>query len=246
MVSDRELVEKWHAQVFRSADEEIRKLLTQFPDRRQLSIPFTECGADYRFTAPLVNDPDRTLEAGRRALEEVVDNEFDGGVDDDDRIYLRLTDVPDSVRYPLEDLRAEHLNRLVAVDGTVESCGELEPRIVTASFRCERCDGRTTVPQRERRLRRRARCPSCTAVGTLDLDPKRSEYVDSQVIQLHNGDRTLPVALEHELAGAFDSGDELDVVAIPRGRFDGETTTVDIELECVSAHRRERERDGDV
>ncbi|MCU4972881.1 hypothetical protein OB955_09015 [Halobacteria archaeon AArc-m2/3/4] len=244
MVSERELVEKWHTQVFRSADEEIRRLLTQFPDRRQLSIPFTQCGVDYRFTAPLVSDPDRTLEAGRQALEEVVENEFDGvegSVEADDRIYLRLTDVPDSVRYRLESLRAEHLNRLVAVDGTVDSCGDLEPRIVTATFRCERCDERTTVPQRERRLRRRSRCPSCTAVEALEFDPKRSEYVDSQVIQLRDGGRTLPVSLEHELAGSFEPGDELDVVAIPRGRFDGETTTVDVELECVSAHRHERE-----
>ncbi|WP_276254432.1 hypothetical protein [Halomontanus rarus] len=75
---------------------------TALPITRSLSIPFTECGADYRFTASPVDDPDRTLEAGRRAPEEVVGEfgEAEGGG-----------------------------------DSTVESCGELEPRIVIAAVR---------------------------------------------------------------------------------------------------------------
>lgn len=234
MVTDRELVEKWQRQVFRSVESEVERLLAGFPDRRQLPIPFSQCGTDYRFSAPLLSEPDRTLEAGQQALAEFAATEFDERVDADERIYLRVTDVPQRIRYPLTGINADHLNRLVAVDATVTACEDPRPRIVTGEFRCRRCGETHAVSQRRRRVHRPAHCPSCRAAGTLTLAPDRSSYVDSQVVHVSDGERTLPVTLEHDLAGSVDPGEDLGVVAIPRGRFDGETTTVDVELEAVS------------
>lgn len=239
VISERELADKWLTQVFRPAKAEVRGLLRSFPDRRQLSIPYEECGTDYRFTAPLVNQPDRTLAAGRRALSEFVDAEFDaevdGSVDPDDRIYLRVTDVPESARVALSEIRADHLNRLVAVEGRVAAAEEIRPRIVTAAFRCDRCGERVDAPQRGARLRRRSNCPSCSGVETLSLSPDRSEYVDSQRLRLAASDRRLPLSLEHDLVDRFDPGDEIGAVAIPRAVPGGDAATVDVELEALSA-----------
>lgn len=236
MVAERELVDKWLTQVFRPAEEEVRRLLRQFPDRRQLPVSYEQCGTDYRFTAPLVSDPDRTLEAGREALTEFVDGEVgeQATVDADDRIYLRVTDVPDGVRIPLASLGADHLNRLVAVEGRVEAVEDTRPRIVTAAYRCTRCGDRTDVVQRGARFRGRSRCQACNTAGTLELRPERSDYVESRRIRLADGDRSVAVSLEHDLVDAASAGDDLGVVAIPRARPDGESTTVDVELEALS------------
>lgn len=236
MVAENELVDKWSTQVFRPAEEEVRRLLRQFPNRRQLPISYEECGTDYRFTAPLVSDPDRTLEAGRRALAEFVDSEVDEPVtvEEKDRIYLRVTDVPESVEMPLSAIGADQLNTLVAVEGTVESVGEVRPRMVTAAFRCTRCGERTDVPQRGNRFREQNRCRTCNTAATLELRPERSDYVESQRFRLADGGRSMPVSVEHDLVGAAEPGDRIDVVAIPRARPDGESTTVDVELEALN------------
>lgn len=237
-VSDRELIEKWQMLAFEPATPEIRELVAAFPDRRELCVPFEACGTDYRFTAPLLQDPDRTLRVGRRALREFVDDRFDCGIDPDDRVYLRVTNVPDSVRQPLESIRTEHLNRLVVVGGTVAQVDRRRPRVVTASFECERCGEYTTVPQRNRRLRGCTRCSHCSAADRLALAPNRCSYVDAQELVLEDGGRRLPVALEHDLTDRFEVGDRIDVAAIPRARLGDGSTIADFELEGVSAKRR--------
>lgn len=236
MIRDRELVEKWHTQVLEPARAEVEALLARFPDRRVLSIPFERCGADYRFARPLLRDPDRTLAAGRRALGEFVDAEYDADVGDDDRIYLRVSDLPESARCALGAVGADHLNRLLVVEGTVVETAECRPRLVTAAFRCERCGEVETVVQRTRRLRRPGGCSSCSR-GRLALSPRRSEYVDAREVRLRDGERTLPVHLEHDLVDAVAVGDEVDLVAIPRARPDDGTTAVDLELEGISVER---------
>ncbi len=241
MISEQELIEKWQTHVFDSVEDDVRDLLVAFPDRRQLPISFEQCGTDYRFTAPLLSDPDRTLEAGRTALAQFVDQRFDELETDlrpDERLYFRLQDVPDSVRYPLTSIRSSHLNRLITVDGTVRSLEPPQPRVVTAVFECDRCGEETTVPQHDRRLRDTVRCRACQTGTSLRLVPDYCEYVDAQLVSLTDGDRTLPVSLEHDLTGSVGVGDQLELVTIPRARLDSETTRAEIELEAVSLDQR--------
>lgn len=237
-VSERELIEKWRRIVFEPAAADVEELLDRFPDRRTFRVPFEACGTDYRFTQPLFEDPDRTIEAGRRALQEVVEDRFDGGIDPDDRVYLRVTDVPDSARRPLSEIDADHLKRLVVVGGTVEHVERPQPRAVTACFECERCGEYTTVPQPTRQLRRVGWCSRCNTAGTLSLASNRCVYVDTQTLTLRDGDRELPVVLEHDLTDRFTVGDRIDVTAIPRARLDDGTTVGQLELEAISAERR--------
>lgn len=244
-VSDRELVEKWRSLVFEPAAGDVRELLAAFPERRQLSVPFESCGIDYRFTAPLVNEPDRTFEAGRRAIREFAADRFEREFEPDGRVYLRVRNVPDSVRRPLASIGTEHLNRLVVVSGTVAELRQPQPRVVTARFECERCGNYTAVGQPGRRLRRRTHCSHCSGAGTLALAPDAGAYVAAQTLSLEDGERTLPVALEHDLTGRFAVGDRIDVTAIPRARLDGETTVADLELEAICVERRAAADGGD-
>ncbi|USZ71525.1 hypothetical protein [Natronosalvus halobius] len=237
MVSDRELVDKWRTYVFRPAADEVRALLEQFPDRRSLTVPFDRCGTDYRFSAPLLEQPDRTLEAGRAALGEFAEElgAREGRIYPDDRVYLRVTGAPTSVRHSLSDLGTEHLNRLVTVEGTVADVDAPGPRVAVAGFRCDHCEELVSVRQPGRFLRRPGRCHHCNANGPFTLEPDRATCVDAQTIAISDDHRTLAVELEHDLVDAFSIGEEVELVAIPRARLDGETTTGTLELEAVSA-----------
>lgn len=245
MVTDRELVEKWRTHVFRPAATEVRSLLANFPDRRTLRVPFDRYGTDYRFSEPLLEDPDRTLETGRQALAEFARELLDGeegsdivGVHPDDRVYFRIADPPERLRRDLSALGADQLNRLVTVQGTVVDVDRPRPRVIVATFRCDRCEASQLVRQPGRHLRRPGRCPDCNAGGPFTLVPDRSTCVDAQTIQLRDGTATVEVGLEHDLVDAFDTGAALSLVVIPRARLEGDTTTGAFELEAVSASRR--------
>ncbi|MFP9193962.1 hypothetical protein [Natronosalvus vescus] len=238
MVSDRELVDKWRTQVLQPASEEVKRLLERFPDRRSLTITFDRFGTDYRFSSPLLSQPDRTLEAGKRALgefaAETLEEPGTTEIHPDDRVYLRVTDAPARIRCSIPTLGSEQLNRLVALEGRVVETDSVRPRAVVAAFRCDHCGEFQPVRQPGRFLRRPGRCHDCNASGPFTLTPERGTYVDAQTITVGEGDRSVPVELEHDLVGAFDIGDRVDFVAIPRARSNGETTTATLELEAVS------------
>ncbi|MFP8957213.1 hypothetical protein ACLI4Y_10820 [Natrialbaceae archaeon A-CW3] len=238
MVTDRELVDKWRTQVLQPASEEVKGLLERFPDRRSLTIPFDRFGTDYRFSSPLRTQPDRTLGAGRQALGEFAAEALEAPetaeIHPDDRVYLRVTEAPESIRYSISALGSRHLNRLVTVDGRVLETDSVRPRAAVAAFQCDHCGEFQSVRQPGRFLRRPGRCRDCNASGPFTLTPERGTYVDAQTITIVEGDRSVPVGLEHDLVGAFDVGDRVDLVAIPRARADGETTTATLELEAVS------------
>ena len=191
MVTDRELVEKWRTQVFKPAANEVNRFLEGFPNRRALTIPFERVGADYRFSEPLFEEPDRTLEAGRRALSEVATELGDDvvGVHPDDRVYLRVTDPPLERRQPIGALRTDVCNQVIRVDGIVVDVGEVRPRAIVADYRCVRCEHHECVRQPGRYRREPARCSSCNAAGPFTLTPERATCVDSQHIRLRGGQR---------------------------------------------------------
>lgn len=238
MTTEQELIRKWRLHVFESCADRIGRFVETYPDRRQLRLSFEQCGTDYRFVAPLLNDPDRTFRAGRKALDAFIENDL--GVkptatfDPDDRIYFRIDGIPESVQYPLGSLGADHVGRLVRVDGTVETVGERRPVVVSAAFHCERCGSQTVRSQRNRRLRYPSYCSHCRNSGTFTFEPNESSYVDSQRIQLTQDSRSIPVLLEHDLVSRVTPGDEIRVTAIPRARKRDETTRLDLELEPIS------------
>lgn len=239
MTSERELIRKWRLHVFEPNEERVRQLARTFPDNRSIVISFEQCGTDYGFTAPLLNDPDSTFAAARQALEEFVEKDLDGvetGVDVDanDVIFFRLTDVPASVRYELGELGAAHIGRLVVVEATVEAVSPRHPRIITAAFRCRRCGGRTARTQRYHRLRRPTYCDGCASSSSFVLEPQQCTYVDSQVLTLRHDELSWPGVIEHDLVGTVLAGDEVEIVAIPRARSDGETTRSSLELDVVN------------
>ncbi|WP_135829702.1 minichromosome maintenance protein MCM [Halorussus halobius] len=250
-----DLTEKWYEYVYRDRAESVRRFVEQYPDERALSVSCDRVGHDYRFVRPLLARPDEALRAGRAALRQFCADETDRDVGDRDfgDAYLRVTDLPGDSEVTVGELRADHLNRLYTVRGTVAEKGPVRPKVVRAGFRCAKCDAVTRqVVQRGRRFRSHAKCPDCNSVGYLSFAPAASEYVDAREVELRDpdggrgdagGERressddrrgTVTALLEHDLVDAASTGESIRLVAIPRASRTGGSAVADVWLESVS------------
>jgi replicative DNA helicase Mcm len=233
-VRSGDLTEKWYEYVYRNRPESVRRFVENYPDERALSVSCERFGHDYRFVRPLLTDPDDALRAGKAALARFLADESDRKMQD---VYLRVTDLPEESEVALADLRASHLNRLHTTRGVVTEVGELRPKVVSAGFRCAKCEDVTRhVPQPGREFRTNAKCPRCSSVGYLSFAPDASEYVDAQEVTLRDQTSSdeVTVLLEHDLTDSVSDGSEVQIVGIPRANRGDDSTVVDMWIESVS------------
>jgi len=73
---------------------------------------------------------------------------------------VRITNIPETCNLPIENIRSEHLNRLISLDGRVTSLTNIRPQTVSAKFECPSCGTVITVLQLEKKFREPSRC-SC-------------------------------------------------------------------------------------
>ena len=237
-VRTADLAEKWYEYVYRERSDRIGRFLDRFPDERALSVSCDRFGHDYQFVRPLLADPDAALDAGRAAL-----RRFASQSDEElDSVYLRISDLPERCEVAFDDLRADNLNELHAFRGSVVATEPIRPKVITAAFRCAKCERVTRHDaQPGRTFREHAKCPRCSSVGYLSFAPEDSDYVDSQLVELRDGDGqsasdgdVVPVLLEHDLAGSVSVGETVRLVGIPRAERAVASTVADLWVESVS------------
>lgn len=263
-VRNGDLAEKWYEYVYRERSNRVSRFVEEFPDERALSVSCNRFGHDYQFVRPLLSNPDAVLQAGRSAL-----RQFSSQSDDAlDSVYLRISDLPAQSEVAFGDLRADHLNELHTFSGTVAATEPIRPKVVTAAFRCAKCERVTRRDaQPGRTFREHAKCPRCSSVGYLSFAPEDSDYVDAQLVEVHDADEqrrpdtggesetgsesetsiesdtetdtgahidTVPVLLEHDLAGSVDVGETVRLAGIPRADRTAESTVADLWVESVS------------
>ena len=238
-MNQQELIDKWKAHVYRADRASTRRLVDEFPDRRHLEVDYGQLGVDYEFTNPLLSEPDATFTAGREALRGFAADEGVAVPRDDpyETVYLRITNLPESRQMPLADLRAEHIGELVSFAGRVSGVGPVRPKLIRAAFRCEVCGDITQhVTQPGHEMREVPGCPDCRNVGFVNFVPERSEYVDTQAIEVRptDGGDARAVWLEHELVGSVAADRTVRVAGIPRARPAGGSTVFDLDVEAVS------------
>lgn len=236
--SERELMNKWTAYVYRANRRSTRRLLEEYPERRHLTVDYGQLGVDYEFTKPLLSEPDWTFRVGQEALRQfAAEQGFEVNGDGFETLYLRLENLPETRRTPVADLRAEHIGELVSVAGTVAEVGPVRPKVVSAAFHCQLCDDVTQrIAQPGREFRAVPGCPSCRTVGFVAAAPERSEYVNARevVLRSETGAGTVTVTLEHDLADAVSTGQQVRIAGIPRASRNGDSTVCDLYIDAVS------------
>jgi len=102
--------------------------------------------ADY-----LLENPDDALSAGEDSLKQI---DLPGEV----KMRIRVFNLPESKQIRIRNIRAEHIGKLIAVDGMVKRASEIRPEVSEAIFQCSECGMKITVIQTERFIRPPTEC----------------------------------------------------------------------------------------
>lgn len=90
---------------------------------------------------------------------------------------VRFSSLPSTFDIKIREIRAKHLDQLIAVEGIVRQASDVRPQVVNAKFECATCGAILSVLQIDRKFREPSRC-SCGFKGAFKLLSK--EMVDTQ------------------------------------------------------------------
>lgn len=174
------------------------------------------------------------------------------------KIYVRFHHFPQLI--PLRGVGAEHIGRLIMIDGILVRAISAQPLLVSAVFRCRRC-GQPSAPvdQTGLYLTHPTTCdnPTCRRTGPFDLIEEESQFINSQRIRIQEKPEELPpgqlprwidVVLLEDLVDIARPGDRVTITGTARAvrRYvprRGSLTTFELRLDanCIDVAGKESE-----
>ncbi len=235
--------------------KQLSEISREYPYKKSLFIDYRELESfgrtGIRMADELLDNPGKVIEDVRSSIlaHRLIKGKDGKGTRD---INIRFTNLPKKVA--IRQIRSDHINKFISVEGILRKTTEVRPRIVEAYFRCP--GGHITIrDQGYGKFREPDGCATdgCT-FKKLDLVPRRSRFVNSQKLRiqespegLRGGEQpqTLDVDATEDLTGLVAPGDRVVMNGILRSiqRVSrGEKSTIfDIYLECNSIEIAEKE-----
>ena len=233
--------------------DQLGELVSQYPKKRSLFIDYRDVYSfgktGVRMAQELIENPGKVLEDVRDA---VRSQQLARGKGREPEVNIRFTNLP--VRVQARDIRSEHINRFVSVEGILRKTTEVRPRITEAVFRCP--GGHLTKKRQEYGMF--VEPDGCGTEGCtyrkLTLVPKRSSFVDAQKLRiqespegLRGGEQpqTIDVDVTDDITGTVAPGDRVVINGILRSQqrvtHGNKSTFFDIHLEANSIEIGEKE-----
>lgn len=246
-------VAKWEEFLSSRYKKDILELADSYPDQRSLIVHFSDLTRyDPDFADQLLEEPDQILEAAQAALLE-IDLPMDVVLD---KAHVRVVELPEHLK--TRDLRADHIGKLISIEGLVRTATEVRPKIISAAFECQRCGftfyrEQTGTKFEDQNLK--CQNQACDRGGPFKLNLAQSKFVDAQKIrvqespeELRGGEQpqTLDVELADDLAGRIFPGDRVIINGIltsyqrstPQA---GKSTFFDLFHKGISVEMKEQE-----
>ncbi|MBO5547607.1 MAG: minichromosome maintenance protein MCM [Candidatus Methanomethylophilaceae archaeon] len=235
----------------------IADITDNYPQKKSVKVDFEDITMqDVEFSAYLLEEPDRCLEIARKAVMELVPNIDRPG----HTINVRIINLPRDAKIDIRNLRADHLGRLVAVEGLVRKVTTVKPRMTYALFRCARCGSEIWVPQTGMIMKEPLMCNnpdgSCNKQSTRFIeDLKASTYIDTQKIEIQERPEGLrggsqPERLvgyvEDDIAGIVTAGNSITLNGVLRSveKYERDKSTVfETYLDIISVEFEQHEYD---
>ena len=101
---------------------------------------------------------------------------------------VRFINLPDSQNIMLGNIRSNHIDKLLVVEGVVRQKSDVRPQVTTARFECPSCGNVISVIQLEKAFKEPTRC-GCGRKGKFRLLSK--EFIDAQGIVLEESSEDL-------------------------------------------------------
>ncbi|MFB6219628.1 MAG: LAGLIDADG family homing endonuclease, partial [Halobacteriaceae archaeon] len=217
----QDLVETFQQFYRRYYTERIGDLARSYPrEQRSLYIDWDDL---YQFDPDLADDylsrPGEHREYAEEALR-LYDLPADVNLG---QAHVRLRNIDEST--DIREIRARHVNTMVAVTGMVRKATDVRPKVQEAAFECQRCGTLTRVPQSSEQFQEPHECEGCERQGPFKVNHDQSEFVDAQTLRVQESPEGLrggetpqhiDVHVEDDLTGVAAPGDHVTVTGALR------------------------------
>ncbi len=183
-----------------------RSLIIDFEDLMQF---------DHELANSLIEKPDKYLEAASLAVGDVmriINLSYAMKVR---RFRARFRRLPELT--PLRRIRAEHLGKLIMVEGILTRSSAVKQQLIRGVFECQKCGALTVIEKRseDEKISPPDRCsnPACRSKGPFKLIVEESEFIDWQRLTIQEKPEELPPG---QLPRSIDAIAREDLVDIAR------------------------------
>src|SRR5437867_4491373 len=150
----RDFIEKIGEFLNENYGNDLASALTE--SKKSISVDFAFLEKfDTEIADHFLESPEEALKYTEEALKQ-IDTGF-GEV----KLKLRLFNLPESKEIRIRNIRAEHIGKMIVVDGLVKRASDIRPEVSEAIFQCPECGNRITVIQTEKIVRNPMECDKC-------------------------------------------------------------------------------------
>lgn len=218
-LKDEELISEWKLFFQDNYKNNLETISLSYPLQRSLQIDYDVLDkACPNLADSLIDNPSKNLFNAEEAVKTI--DTTTGKIE----LHIRLVNLPEHCRIRLNDIRGEHVGKMMSVTGLVKKRTKIQPTPVIATFQCLRCGA----------IIREEQTPSnvlvfpkecykkqggCERISNFKYLREESEFIDMQKIQLQNTpdglqDSNLTVILEDDLVDQVRPGDTITVNGI--------------------------------
>src|SRR3989338_3330371 len=141
------------------------ELVKSLKEERSLTVDFSNLDRyDAILADELLENPERVLSVFNVAAASTAST--------DEKINIRIRNLPESRKIRIRNLRAVHLGRLWSIDATIKAASEVKPQIYEAIFECPDCKAKINVLQTGKIVQKPAVC-ECGRRGDFTLIDKK-------------------------------------------------------------------------
>ncbi|MHA1648792.1 MAG: hypothetical protein ACTSYB_01260 [Candidatus Helarchaeota archaeon] len=192
-----------------------REKIEQMPMRgeRSLEINFDDLfNFDPTLAERTLQSPLECIEAAAEAIRNVMVIEAEDYARH--TFHARFVNLPENHRIHLRKIRAEHIGKLISVNGILTRASEVKPQLIVGVFRCRRrgCeDIDIEIPQGDA-FTKPYQCPNCNQKGPFEFLPQKSIFIDWQKIRIQEKPEELPAGQLPRSLDAYLKEDLVDTV----------------------------------
>jgi len=138
--------------------------------KRSINIDFSLLDAfDPELADYLLENPEEVLELAEESIRQI-------DLPGEPKLRIRIFNLPESREIRIRNIRAEHIGKLIAVDGIVKRASEIRPEVSEVVFACPECGRELTVIQTERIIQAPIECECGNRKGFKLLKNKQKLY----------------------------------------------------------------------
>ncbi len=172
-----------------------------------------------------IDEPKEFIVAGNRAVAEVVEIEDSDYAFTTRDFFIRFYNMAEGETISLREIRAEHVGKLVMLNGIITRATEVKPLLIEGFFQCQNCNEIMIKTQEEGRYNPPHHCenPGCGRAGPFKLLTEESKFIDWQKICIQERPENLPpgqmprsvtILLTNDMVDTVRPGDRLAVVGV--------------------------------